>query len=67
MSRLLPHIRKRAYADDLAAVTHSLSSDSKIILRIIREYGDISGLHLNVHKTVAVPLDEYPLEISKDS
>ena len=46
----------RAFADDTAMLTHNLLTTASPILSLFSEYGSISGLHLNLPKTVAIPL-----------
>ena len=56
LARLLPQCTFRAYADDLAAVVPSLSDALPVLVPLFHEFALLSGLELNVGKTVLVPL-----------
>ena len=56
MRRLLPGNSSRAYADDLAHVTTDLLRDIPLLEIIFSEYARISGLELNLRKSVILPL-----------
>lgn len=47
---------RRAFADDLATVTHEFWTGLPILKGIFEEFGQISGMHLSISKTVIVPL-----------
>ena len=65
IGRALPGSTFRAYADDLALVTPDLEADLPALTRLFWEYERISGLTLNIAKTVLVPLDGEDLEVAK--
>jgi len=56
INRVLPHALPRAYADDLALVTNRLEQDLPKLVTTFMEYERLSGLALNLSKTVLVPL-----------
>ena len=51
-----PSALRRAYADDLAMVTTNFLISAKPIMHLFREYQCISGLILNMHKVMVIPL-----------
>ena len=51
-----PTLVARAFADDTAAVSEALATEADSIMRTFQEYGSMSGLHLNLQKTVVIPL-----------
>ena len=55
--RILLDATIRAYADDLAIVLRSGFSGLRILIDIFNEYALVSGLQLNLPKTVYVPWD----------
>eukprot|EP00974_Lingulodinium_polyedra_P017458 1691992-Lingulodinium_polyedra.AAC.1 len=56
LARLVPSAVRRAYADDLAIVHADIESQLGPLQDIFFEYERLSGLRLNVKKTVMVPL-----------
>ena len=56
LGRALPDAVRRAYADDLAAATRGGTADAGTLEPIFGDYAALSGLRLNVGKTVWVPL-----------
>eukprot|EP00959_Pyramimonas_sp_CCMP1952_P007146 149529-Pyramimonas_sp.AAC.1 len=56
LGRALPDAVRRACADDLAVVTKSGAADAGTLEPIFGDYAALSGLRLNVGKTVWVPL-----------
>ena len=55
----------RAYADDLAVVSRDLQASLGIFGKVFAEYARVSGLVLNLRKTVLIPLcDRLPAELS---
>ena len=61
----LPTATVRAYADDTAIVVENLDDDLPMISEIFDEYRRLSGLTLNLKKTVIIPLNPEPLAISR--
>ena len=55
LDRLIPDAMTRAYADDTAMILQSMS-DLPHVAKIFDEYGTISGLELNLAKTILIPL-----------
>ena len=51
----------RAFADDIGAVIEDWDGDGPKLEAIFREFATISGLELNIPKTVAIPLWDEPL------
>ena len=56
LTRSFPDVTAKAYAGDLAIVSHDIVKDGKRLMDLFSGYGDISGLRLNLGKTVVVPL-----------
>ena len=56
LDRFIPGACTRAYADDLALVHHRILSHAGTLQDIFFEYESITGLRLNIDKTVFVPL-----------
>ena len=52
----------RAYADDTAAVVCSFAVAAPLVERLLRRFAAMSGLELNLPKTVVLPLWEAPLK-----
>ena len=51
-----PHDILRAFADDIGAVFRDLPKDAARIIETFKLFGEISGLELNLPKTIAIPL-----------
>ena len=45
----------RAYADDIGAVVEDLARDMPDIIRVFNEFEEVSGLRINVDKTIVIP------------
>ena len=56
LQRLMPDALLRAYADDLSIIVKNGTSAFPRLINIFNEYAIISGLQLNLPKTVYVPL-----------
>ncbi len=54
----LPGDMLRAYADDLALVAKDVFGSARIFVPLFPEFADISGLSLNLSKTVFMPLGD---------
>ena len=54
----VPETLVRAFADDTAVVTPTFEKHAPLIMDIFKEFGSISNLNLNMHKTVLIPLWE---------
>ena len=52
---LQPENQYRAYADDIGAVIHDLSRDIGAIIDTFECFKKVSGLHINIGKTVVIP------------
>ena len=50
----------RAYADDTAVIIQDILAEAPILAQIFQEFGNISNLHLNINKTVVIPLFPTP-------
>ena len=59
LNRLFPKTICRAYADDLALVTANGLQHIRRLQAFFSDFERISGLALNIQKTVLVPLDPY--------
>ena len=62
LSALSPHDLLRAFADDTAMVTSNWWDIAASVQSAFEEFGTISGLILNLPKTVLIPLWPAPLE-----
>ena len=56
LRRFLPSAETKAFADDLAVVVLELIAALAVLVPLFAEYALISGLQLNIAKTVLVPL-----------
>ena len=56
LQRLMPDALLRAYADGLSIIVKNGTSALPLLINIFNEYAIISGLQLNLPKTVYVPL-----------
>ena len=56
LEKRLPGCLIRAFADDTAMVLRSFFSEAGEVMRIFRRFGAVSGLRLNLPKTVVIPL-----------
>ena len=71
LAKRFPAMLARAFADDTAAVTADLSGDADALLDIFDSYARMSGLCLNLRKTVIIPLttrqvDDWAAEFLRD-
>ena len=57
----LPHDALAAYADDLGLVAIDIFTSAAVFTPLFADFASISGLQLNVRKTVFVPLGDAPL------
>jgi hypothetical protein len=48
----------RAFADDVAVVTPDLKKHIAEAVPLFNDFGKVSGLFLNIHKTVVIPLGD---------
>jgi exonuclease III len=62
LQHLLPDDLCRAYADDIGFVAKDLFASAEIFVPIFEEFAEISGLSLNLGKTVFVPLGDTSVE-----
>ena len=56
----LPSAVIRAYADDTAVLIQNLWTDTSTLAKIFADFGSMSNLHLNLSKTVVIPLFPQP-------
>ena len=56
----IPSAIVRAYADDTAVLLQDLWRDTPILAKIFADFGSMSNLHLNLNKTVIIPLFPQP-------
>ena len=61
LCRLLPGNLCRAYADDLAVICTNMDEAIPVLHHIFSEFGSMSGLWLNIPKTIFIPLFPAPL------
>ena len=54
----LPTSTSKAFADDIGAVTTDFPATQAISERTFAEFAEMSGLELNIKKTVCIPLWE---------
>ncbi len=59
LQRLFPGATSRAWADDLAMVLPAAASQLRALQNFFLDFGCVAGLHLNMSKTVIVPLHRY--------
>lgn len=59
LQRKFPNATSRAWADDLAMVIPGAESQLRSLQNFILDFGRVAGLHLNMGKTVVVPLRKY--------
>ena len=62
LSKRFPTLVARAFADDTAAVSADIFGNAAELLDVFRRYAAMSGLHLNLRKTVFIPLASEALE-----
>ena len=53
----------KAFADDIGGVFQDWEADSPILESIFTDFAKMSGLELNVNKTVCIPLWDAPIEV----
>ena len=56
IARICPSTTTRAFADDTAVAMESLRRDGPRVAKIFKEFGEVSGMHLNIPKCVLIPL-----------
>ena len=56
LQKRFPDLVARAFADDTAAVSPDISSHAADLLHVFQRYEAMSGLGLNLRKTVIIPL-----------
>ena len=67
LSLLEPDALVRAFADDTAMIVKDWWGQGKGIFNLFSEFGAISGLHLNLPKTVLIPLwESLPADIKAE-
>ena len=57
-----PAMGLRAFADDTAAVHPEIQQEAQKVMDIFKDYGRMSNLHLNLNKTVVIPLSTEPIK-----
>ncbi len=62
----LPEDTIRAFADDIGAVITDLPGSIEILERTFQEFAGMSGLELNIKKTICIPLWEEGLDEAKE-
>lgn len=60
LSTALPSDLVRAYADEVGLVAKDIFASAEIFVPLFREFAAVSGLQLNLAKTVFVPLASGP-------
>jgi hypothetical protein len=58
LKKLVPEATLAAYADDLALVTQDLAGSVRVVAPAFATFAAVSGLALNLAKTVVIPLGE---------
>ena len=66
LQRKFPSAISRAWADDLAMVIPAAVSQLRSLQNFFLDFGRVAGLHLNMDKTVVVPLHEYDENVVRD-
>ena len=62
LRRAVPTSVVRAYADDIAILFRDLVPGLRAVMPVFLELAAVAGLHVNVQKTVVVPLGDQPLD-----
>ncbi len=60
-SKAIPEACIRAYTDDVALVAHFGVAQNRALAKEYTAFGKVSGLTLNIPKSVAMPLRREPL------
>ena len=60
--RLGPDVQIRAFADDVGLVLTDVGRQLPILAAALEEFGAMSGMQINLPKTVGIPLWDAPLE-----
>ena len=60
--QVCPDVMVRAYADDTATVLNDFWSEALKIQQIFEDFSKVSGLELNIKKTIIISLSTGPLE-----
>jgi hypothetical protein len=60
--QVCPDVMVRAYADDTATVLNDFWSEAPKIQQIFEDFSKVSGLELNIKKTIIISLSTGPLE-----
>jgi hypothetical protein len=55
-SHLPGHHTHKAFADDVGLVLENIAVQLPVLVTILEEYGRISGMKVNIEKTVGLPL-----------
>ena len=66
LQRLFPDAFLRAFADDIGAIFSDLPRDAELLMQSFRSFEEISGLALNLSKTITIPLWLDPLQDIKE-
>ena len=64
---LLPDSHVRAFADDVGMVVGELEQDFGVIHKVFKEFECMSGMELNIPKTICIPLWENGVEECKNN
>jgi len=56
IGREVPSCTHKAFADDIAAVIEDLGRDGPLLATLFQQFAGISNLHLNIGKTICIPL-----------
>ena len=70
LEKQLDEATVRAFADDIGLITGNWFKESHVMERLFGEFGNMSGLKLNIRKTVVIPcwpkgIDEVKEDIAK--
>ena len=67
LHRHFPLALSRAWADDIAMVLPSASAQLRLLQDFFLDFGRVAGLHLNISKTVLVPLFNFSEEVIRNT
>lgn len=56
INKVAPEVLTRAFADDIGAVVPDWELRLPCLQRVFKEFANVSGLDLNISKTICIPL-----------
>jgi hypothetical protein len=52
----MARLRLSMYVDDVAVFVNSVKADVDMVMQIMQMFGDATGLHMNVNKSIVAPI-----------